>query len=84
LKLGEPTFCIFFARLEGKSEKRRPDAGPAISIDDVHLLGGSNVTLSELKRDIERLRQQMLIYAPFAVGAFIALLVLIFKTFNAP
>jgi dCTP deaminase len=79
LKFSEPTFSIFFARLETKSNKRRPAAGPAISIEDVHLLGGSNVTLSELKRDIERLRQQMLIYAPFAVSAFIALLVLIFK-----
>lgn len=82
LKFGERTFSIFFAQLESKSTQTRPAAGAAISIEDVQLLGGSNVTLSELKRDIERLRHQMLIYAPFAVSAVIALLVLIFKEFS--
>lgn len=84
LKFREPTFSIFFARLQSKPSKQRDPARPPISIEDIHLLGGNNVTLSELKREIERLRLQMLIYAPSAVGAFVALLVLIFKTVNAP
>jgi dCTP deaminase len=82
LRHGEPTFSIFFAKLEGIISKERPPAGKAIAIDDMHLLGGSSVTLAQMKREIDQVRQLMLIYAPFAVSTFIALLVLIYRMFT--
>jgi dCTP deaminase len=80
LKYNEPTFSILFACIDGDVGRDREDpSGPAIRLDDVQLLGGSSVTLSHLKKEVDQLRQVMLVYAPFAVSAFIALLILIFR-----
>lgn len=80
LRYNEPTFSILFASVTGDVGKPRVDApAPPIKLDDVQLLGGSSVTLSGLKKEVERLQQLMLVYAPFAVSTFIALLILIFR-----
>lgn len=51
LRLGEPTFSIFFARVEGpKSEERKPDSDQ-LPLDYVQLLGGSSLTLSKAAFD---------------------------------
>lgn len=82
LRYCEPTFSIFFSKLEGIISKKREPAGKAIAIEDMHLLGGSSVTLAQIKREIDQVRQLMLIYAPFAVSAFVALLLLIYRMFT--
>lgn len=79
LRLREPTFTIFFAELKGTVSKKREPAGKPIAIEDLHLLGGSSITLAQIKREVDQLRQLLLIYAPFAVSAFVALLLLIYK-----
>jgi dCTP deaminase len=84
LRYREPTFCIFFAKLQGTISKGREPAGKPISIDDLQLLGGSNMTLAQMKRELDQVRQMMLIYAPFAVSAFFALLLLLYRMFSGP
>ena len=82
LRYREPTFSIFFATLQGTFPKERQPSSKAIAIEDLNLLGGSSVTLSQIKREIDQVRQMMLIYAPFAASAFIALLLLIYRMFT--
>lgn len=79
LRLNEPTFSIFFALVHGQIGERRKPVARALAMDDMHTLGGSSVTLTQMKKDIDRLNQLLMIYAPFAVSAFIAILVLIYK-----
>lgn len=83
LKHLEPTFTIFFAKIEGnigKARDRRPLEG--IQLEHVQLLGGNSVTLSKLKKDLDRLQLLLLVYAPFAVGAFVALLLSVIKALS--
>ena len=82
LRYCERTFTIFFAKLDGIISKEREAAGKPIAIEDLHLLGGSSVTLAQIKREVDQVRQLMLIYAPFALSAFVALLLLIYRMFT--
>jgi deoxycytidine triphosphate deaminase len=82
LRYCEPTFCIFFAKLEGIISKKRDPAGNPIAIGDLQLLGGSSITLAQIKRELDQVRQMMLIYAPFAVSAFFALLLMLYRMFT--
>jgi dCTP deaminase len=80
LKFRSPTFTIFFSRLSSKTTNpRQRPVQEGIELGDIQLLGGSSVTLNKLKSDVDRLRLYTLIYAPFAVGAFIALLISLLK-----
>lgn len=87
LKHGEPTFSIFFTKLAGTgigdSREKQPDAEfkrlGGIRLQDVQLLGGSNLTLARVQKDLDRLRTLMLIYGPFAVAATIALIAVLIK-----
>ncbi len=82
LQFGEPTFSIFFSTLaageigEGrdKEEVHFRQNSRGIRLQDVQLLGGNSLTLSKLQKDVDRLRILMLIYGPFAVAAFLAML----------
>jgi dCTP deaminase len=79
LKWKDPTFTIFFADVEeGKPKIRRPRLG--IELEDIQRLGGNSITLSKLKKDIDTIRTVLLIYAPFAVALFIALIMNIIKS----
>ncbi len=79
LKFMEPTFTIFFARVEGNELPERKNVRKGIQLEDVQQLGGSTITLSKLKKDIDQLRMMMLIYAPFAVAATAALIIALLK-----
>jgi dCTP deaminase len=89
LKYKTPTFSIFFSYLtSNKIGKKRdqesnvhfkPKLG-GIRLEDVQLLGGSSVTLNKLQKDLDRVKMQMLIYGPFVIAAFIALLVKLFQS----
>lgn len=83
LKYKEPTFIIFFAKLEGDIDKTRGEEAQTqfkpkltgIRLQDVQLLGGSSITISKLKKDVENLRTVVLIYGAIAVSAFVALVI---------
>ncbi|HET8925740.1 MAG TPA: hypothetical protein VFN26_22340 [Candidatus Acidoferrum sp.] len=80
LKYGEPTFSIFFAKLtsSGIGESREREQGEfkrlkGIRLQDVQSLGGNNLTLARVQKDLDRLRTLVLIYGPLAVAAAIAI-----------
>jgi dCTP deaminase len=78
LRFQEPTFTIFFAEVNGNiGESRREQKEPleGIPLHFVQYLGGSSVTLTKLRKDIDNLRTMMLIYAPLAVAALLALII---------
>lgn len=89
LKYKTATFSIFFSYLTsnkiGKKRDQESDLHfkpklSGIRLEDVQLLGGSSVTLGKLQKDLDRLKLQVLIYGPFAVAAFIALLIKLFQS----
>ena len=82
LRYHEATFCIFFAKLEGIISKKRGPSAMPIAVEDLQLLGGSSITLAQIKREVDQVSQMMLIYAPFAVSAFFALLLLLYRMFT--
>lgn len=82
LRYGEQTFSIFFAKLSGEAKNPRDPAGLPLAIEDLHVLGGSSLTLQQLKREVDRVQQLLLIYAPFAVSAFVALLLMLYRMFT--
>jgi dCTP deaminase len=78
LRFREPTFTIFFADVDGdigsaRQEQREPLQD--IPLQYVQYLGGSSVTLTKLQKEIDDLRTKMLIYAPLAVAALLALII---------
>ena len=76
LRLKEPTFAIYFADVDGNIGKpRREQQTPleGIPLHFIQYLGGSSVTLTKLQKEIEDLRTKMMIYAPLAVAALLAL-----------
>jgi hypothetical protein len=75
----DPTFTIFFARVENNDKPGRTDIRKGIELSDIQQLGGSTITLSKLKKDIDQLRMMLLIYAPFAVAATAALIIALIK-----
>ncbi len=81
LKYMEPTFTIFFARVENNTsptkEKESPRSG--ITLQDINQLGGSTITLTKLKKEIDQIRTMLLVYAPFAVAATAALIIALVK-----
>jgi dCTP deaminase len=88
LKYGEPTFSIFFATLtsSGIGESRGKEQAEfkrlkGIRLQDVQSLGGNNLTLARVQKDLDRLRTLVLIYGPFAVAATIALFAILIKLF---
>lgn len=89
LKYAEPTFSIFFANLDGSGignpREKQQDAEfkqlKGIRLQDVQSLGGNNLTLARVQRDLDRLKTLVLIYGPFAVAATIALIAVLIKLF---
>lgn len=80
LKLEEPTFTIFFAFVgEGIGRARQNPPLEGIQLADVHQLGGATVTLAKLKTEVDQVRFMLLVYAPFAVAALVALLISLIK-----
>lgn len=84
LKYKEPTFTIFFSKLaagatgpprDQDTEARFKGKLTGIRLEHVQVLGGSSLTLAKLQKDIDRVRVLVLIYGPFVVAAFIALIV---------
>jgi dCTP deaminase len=76
LRFKEPTFMIFFAQVDGDIGNERPEQKKpleGIPLEFVQYLGGSSVTLTKLKKEVDDLRTKMLIYAPLAVAALLAL-----------
>jgi dCTP deaminase len=78
LKFEEPVFTMFLAKTDAKHKEDAGAARPAsfdgISLELVQNLGGSTVTLARLQKEIQDLRTQLLIYAPFVLAALIPLL----------
>jgi dCTP deaminase len=76
LRFRDPTFTIFFADVDGEiGAPRREQIAPltGISLNNIQNLGGSSVTLTKLQKEVADLRTKMLIYAPLAVAALLAL-----------
>jgi dCTP deaminase len=76
LQFKESTFMIFFAQVDGDIGKERPEQKnplKGIPLESIQYLGGSSVTLTKLQKEIDDLRTKMLIYAPLAVAALLAL-----------
>lgn len=89
IKFCEPTFTIFFAQLTpsriGADRSQQDDVHfkqnlKGIRLEDVQLLGGNNLTLSGLQKEIDHLRTLVNIYGAAAVSALVALILrLIFR-----
>ena len=87
LKFAEPTFTIFFSEVTGDIMQSRADDkstkfGPkleGIRLQDVQILGGSNVTISKLQKEIEQLRFVVFVYTPLVV-AILGTLIKVFWT----
>jgi dCTP deaminase len=85
LRYLEPTFTIFFGEVQGSTgpgRDRPPLSG--IRLQDVQNLGGGSVSLAKLKKELDTVRLMILVYGPFAVAAFIALLINLFKASATP
>lgn len=90
LKYKEPTFSIFFSYLTsnkiGPTRDKQPEVHfqrlSGIRLEHMQSLGGSSVTLSKLQKDVDKLRLLIMVYGPFAVAAFIALLVALVTIFT--
>ncbi len=81
LKYMEPTFTIFFAKVDRNTD---PDVEVAtrrlgITLQDIAQLGGSTITLGKLKEEMDQLRRMVFVYAPIIVAATIALIVALLK-----
>lgn len=83
LKFREPTFTIFFAELTseeiGDGREKEDDVHfkqnlKGIRLEDVQLLGGSNLTLSTLQREVDRLKTLVTVYGAAAVSALVAVI----------
>ena len=80
LRYKDRTFTIFFAEVDQPGEPRNKPPRLGITLEDVHQLGANSITLSKLKKDIDTVKTILLIYAPFAVALFIALIMNIVKS----
>jgi len=91
LRFGDPTFAIFFSRLEEGSIEENRDTEKVhftqnlrgIRLQDVQLLGGNSITLSKIQKDLDRLRTLVLIYGPFAIAGFLAMLAMLAKLLHS-
>lgn len=87
LKFGEPTFSIFFSRLEEGSTEDSRDSEKThftqnlsgIRLQDVQLLGGNSITLSKIQKELDRVKTLVLVYGPFAVASFLAMIAILVK-----
>ena len=81
LKYMEPTFTIFFAKVDKNTDPdvRRASFRSGITLEDIAQLGGSTITLGKLKEEMDRLRRTVFVYAPIIVAATIALIVALLK-----
>jgi len=77
LKYKERTFTIFFASIDGSIGAPRKPGMSGIELDKVQLLGGASVTISKLKRDLDRLQFIVLVYTPLVIAVILALLKLL-------
>lgn len=86
LKLCEPIFTIFFAELKSdqigatrdNSEVHIQQNLKGIGLEDLQSLGGSNITLAALQKEVHQLRTLILVYGPLAIAAFVGLLARMF------
>lgn len=81
LKHMDPTFTIFFARVENNSDDGVKPATlrSGITLEDIAQLGGSTITLGKLQAEFEQLRRIVTIYAPIVVAVTVALIVAFLK-----
>ena len=82
--LQEPVFTIFFAEVKGALpdvvKQRAPRRGyDRISGELMSQLGGGSVTLSTVKRDLEKLEHTVKIYAPVIVALFLTIIGLLLR-----
>ncbi len=90
LRFKEPTFSIFFAELKGRIVKSRGEEPQTqfkprlrgLRLQDVQLLGGASITISQLQKEVEQLRRIVLIYGPVVVAVLIALIVNLIKIWH--
>ena len=91
LKYKMPTFTIFFAQVKGDigpGRDKEPETQfkprlEGIRLQDVQLLGGASVTISELRKEIDQLRRIVLVYGPIVVAALIALVVNLIRNWGS-
>jgi len=81
LKYLDPTFTIFFAEVRDNTSptKKLEDPRQGITLQDIAQLGGSTITLSKLKEEMDQLRRMVFVYAPIIVAATIAIIVALLK-----
>ncbi len=79
LRLGEPTFTIFFAEIRGVINGHRAPFGNDLPLQYVQLLGGSSLTLAKLQKEFEDLRTKVVLYAPLGIALLLALLISLLK-----
>jgi dCTP deaminase len=79
LRYKDDTFTIFFAQVDGDTEKARTPFGNDLPLQHVQLLGGSSVTLGKLQKEFEDLRTKVFLYAPLGIALLIALILNLVK-----
>ena len=83
LRFGEPTFMIMWARLSEEYKPgeygRKREGHENIPMRLMAQLGGGSITLTELKKEIERLNTQVKFFTGIAIGLLMAVIGLILR-----
>jgi dCTP deaminase len=80
LKFQEAAFMIMFAKLlTDYAGKKRKSGFDAISLDQMAKLGGSSVTLAQLKNELDQLSLSLKIYGAIAIAVLVAIISLVLK-----
>jgi dCTP deaminase len=76
LKFKEPTFTIFFAEVsDGDIGKHREPDRNGISLKHVQMFGGNSVTITNLHKEVDKLRMLITIYGGIAAAAVVGILI---------
>ena len=83
LRYGEPTFMIMWARLSQPyvvtAASRKRQGYPNIPGTLMAQLGGGTITLSQLKREVDKLQTEVKLFAGLAIALILALIGTILK-----
>lgn len=80
LRYEEPTFTIFFASVEGDIYKPRKKGIKGIGLENIQILGGASVTITQLKKEMDQWKLIVLVYTPIVVAVLGTLIELLLRS----
>lgn len=79
LKYAERTFTIFFSTVDGDVGKARKPGVLGIGLENIQILGGASVTISQLKKEMDQWKLIVLVYTPIVVAVLGTLIELLLR-----